>query len=214
MLAGHAPRTSLVVASLAVAALALAGCDSGSDAKSASAGGPSVIAPGKPGEAAETLSAKEADERRSDDDTPNAADLAYARMMITHHTQALRMTELAPDRAESGAVRRIAGRIAAAQGPEITTMKSWLKAHDGAGTGHDHADMPGMATKAQLAELRAADGSAFDRLFLRLMISHHDGAITMATDVKAQGNNIQIEEMADDVIAQQTSEISRMRAMS
>lgn len=46
------------------------------------------------------------------------------------------------------------------------------------------------------------------------MISHHDGAITMATDVKAQGNNIQIEEMADDVIAQQTSEISRMRAMS
>ncbi|MER5655688.1 DUF305 domain-containing protein [Streptomyces sp. NPDC002131] len=218
MLAGHAPRTSLVVASLAVAALALAGCDSGSDTKSAPAGGPSVIAPGKPGEAAETLSAKEADERRSDDDTPNAADLAYARMMITHHTQALRMTELAPDRAESGAVRRIAGRIAAAQGPEIATMKSWLKAHDGAGagtgTGHDHADMPGMATKAQLAELRAADGRAFDRLFLRLMISHHDGATTMATDVKAQGNNIQIEEMADDVIAQQTSEISRMRAMS
>ncbi|MFG2448044.1 DUF305 domain-containing protein [Streptomyces sp. M41(2017)] len=216
MFAGHAPRTSLVVASLAVAALALTGCDSGSDTKSASAGGPSVIAPGRPGEAAETLSAKEADERRSDDDTPNAADLAYARMMITHHTQALRMTELAPERAGSGAVRRIAGRIAAAQGPEIATMKSWLKAHDGAGadTGHDHTDMPGMATKAQLADLRAADGSAFDRLFLRLMISHHDGAITMATDVKAQGNNIQIEEMADDVIAQQTSEISRMRAMS
>ncbi|MEU8788157.1 DUF305 domain-containing protein [Streptomyces sp. NPDC048643] len=216
MLAGHASRTSLVVAALAVAALALAGCDSDTDTGSAATGGPSVIAPGKPGEAAETLSAKEADERRSDDDTPNTADLAYARMMIAHHTQALRMAELAPDRAESGAVRRIAARIAAAQGPEIATMKSWLEAHDGDGAsaGHDHADMPGMATKAQLKELRAADGSAFDRLFLRLMITHHDGAITMATDVKAQGNNIQIEEMADDVIAQQTSEISRMRAMS
>jgi uncharacterized protein (DUF305 family) len=45
------------------------------------------------------------------------------------------------------------------------------------------------------------------------MITHHDGAISMATDVKAQGNNIQIEEMADDVIAQQTSEIGRMREM-
>ncbi|MEU0781948.1 DUF305 domain-containing protein [Streptomyces sp. NPDC006173] len=203
------------MASLAVAALTLAGCDSGSGTKSAATDGPSVIAPGRPGEAAETLSAKEADERRPDD-TPNAADLAYARMMITHHTQALRMTELAPDRAKSGPVRRIAERIAAAQGPEIATMKSWLKAHGGAGasTGHDHADMAGMATKAQLEELRAADGTAFDRLFLRLMITHHDGAITMATDVKAQGNNIQIEEMADDVIAQQTSEISRMRAMS
>jgi uncharacterized protein (DUF305 family) len=45
------------------------------------------------------------------------------------------------------------------------------------------------------------------------MITHHNGAITMATDVKGQGNNIQIEEMADEVVAQQTSEISRMRDM-
>jgi uncharacterized protein (DUF305 family) len=45
------------------------------------------------------------------------------------------------------------------------------------------------------------------------MITHHEGAISMATDVKAQGNNLQIEEMADDVVAQQTSEISRMRGM-
>lgn len=45
------------------------------------------------------------------------------------------------------------------------------------------------------------------------MITHHEGAITMATDVKSQGNNVQVEEMADDVVAQQTSEISRMREM-
>lgn len=68
--------------------------------------------------------------------------------------------------------------------------------------------------KAQLEELRAAEGGAFGRHFLRLMTTHHDGAITMATDVKARGNDIRIEKMADDVIAQQTSEISRMRAMS
>jgi uncharacterized protein (DUF305 family) len=73
--------------------------------------------------------------------------------------------------------------------------------------------MPGMATEAQLKQLRAARGKAFDALFLKLMITHHDGAISMATEVKAQGNNIQVEEMADDVIAQQTSEISRMREM-
>ncbi|MER5470939.1 DUF305 domain-containing protein [Streptomyces sp. NPDC002685] len=216
MLAGHTSRTSLVTASLAVAVLALAGCDSASRTKSADTGGPSVIAPGKPGEVAETLSAKDAAERRTDDDSPNSADFAYARMMIAHHTQALEMTGLAPEQAKSGDVKRIAARIAAAQGPEITTMKSWLEAHDDARTttGHDHAAMPGMATKAQLEELRAAKGTAFDQLFLKLMITHHDGAITMATEVKAQGNNIQIEEMADDVIAQQTSEITRMRGMS
>jgi uncharacterized protein (DUF305 family) len=45
-------------------------------------------------------------------------------MMIEHHTQALEMTGLAPKRAASGQVKRLAARIAAAQGPEITTMKA------------------------------------------------------------------------------------------
>jgi uncharacterized protein (DUF305 family) len=174
-----------------------------------------VIAPGKPGEAAETLSAADAAKQRNEDDSPNTADFAYARMMIEHHTQALEMTALAPQQAASGQVKRLAARIAAAQGPEITTMKGWLTAHHGdeRATEHRHEAMPGMATEAQLRELRAARGKTFDTLFLKLMITHHDGAITMATEVKAQGNNIQVEEMADDVIAQQTSEISRMRAL-
>jgi uncharacterized protein (DUF305 family) len=174
-----------------------------------------VIAPGKPGEANRTLSAEDAAGQREDDDTPNSADLGYARMMIAHHRQALEMTGLAPDRAESSKVKRLAERIAAAQGPEITTMESWLKAHGGdrKSIGHEHEAMPGMATGAQLKNLRAAHGKAFDELFLTLMITHHQGAITMATDVKAQGNNVQIEEMADDVVAQQTAEITRMRDM-
>ncbi|GGX95891.1 DUF305 domain-containing protein [Streptomyces fructofermentans] len=213
-----ARRTSrrLITASVTAAVLALGGCTgSDDDPKSASGSGPSVIAPGKPGEAAETLSAEQAAEQR-DDDTPNSADLAYARMMIKHHGQALEMTELVPDRAESGRVKRLAERIAAAQGPEIDTMKAWLKNHGGDAKGdrHDHAAMPGMAGAAQMKELRAAEGKDFDELFLKLMITHHDGAITMAVDALSEGNNIQIGEMADDVIAQQTTEISRMRDMS
>ncbi|TGN81986.1 DUF305 domain-containing protein [Streptomyces bauhiniae] len=184
-----------------------------SGANSAPHSGPSVIAPGKPGEANRTMSAEDAAEQREDDNSPNAADRSYARMMIVHHTQALTMTELAPKRAESTQVKRIAERISAAQGPEISAMKGWLTTNAKGGTAHDHGTMPGMATEAQLTELRAARGKAFDQLFLKLMIAHHEGAITMATDVKAQGNNIQIEEMADDVIAQQTSEIVRMRDM-
>ncbi|MGN9758695.1 DUF305 domain-containing protein [Streptomyces sp. SD31] len=200
--------------------LVLGGCDSDSDsdAKSAQESGPSVIVPGKPGEANRKMSAEEAARQRAEDDSPNSADVAYARMMVEHHIQALAMTELAPDRAESAKVKALAERIAAAQGPEITAMKGWLKKHGKSekadqSDGHDHASMPGMATEAQLAKLRAARGKAFDQLFLTLMITHHDGAITMATDVKGQGNNIQIEEMADEVVAQQTSEITRMRDM-
>nr|WP_206313388.1 DUF305 domain-containing protein [Streptomyces coryli] len=195
--------------------MVLAGCSSDGDDKAAPKDGPSVIAPGKPGEAAETLSAKDA-AKKGDDDTPNSADFAYVRMMIEHHTQALTMTKAAPKRAESTQLKRLAKRIAAAQEPEIGTMRGWLKQNDGdkAAGGHDeHGPMPGMATEAQLKSLRAAKGKAFDKLFLKLMITHHDGAVTMATDVLAQGNNVLVEEMANDVIAQQTAEINRMRGM-
>ncbi|MFE0445664.1 DUF305 domain-containing protein [Streptomyces fungicidicus] len=212
----RASRVSVAAGLTALAVLTLVGCDSGADDAGPAAGsGPSVIAPGGPGEANRTLSADEAQRQRAEDDSPNSADVSYARMMIAHHTQALEMTELVPDRAESSKIVRLAERITAAQRPEIKAMQAWLKNHgkaerDGA-HGHDHATMPGMATQSQLKQLRAADGKAFDQLFLTLMITHHQGAITMATDVKGQGNNIQVEEMADDVVAQQTSEISRMR---
>lgn len=214
-------RASLAAVSLtALAVLGLGACDSGDsggDTGSAASSGPSVIAPGRPGEANRTLSAQDADEQRADDDSPNSADVDYARMMIQHHTQALAMTDLVSERAESEKVKRLAERIAASQEPEIGAMRGWLTEHGEketeTGGAHDHAAMPGMATGAQLKQLRAARGEAFDQLFLTLMITHHQGAITMATDVKAQGNNVRIEEMADDVVAQQTSEISRMRKM-
>lgn len=214
-------RAPLVpVALVALAVLGLGACDPDTDAKAGPTGGPSVIAPGKPGEDNRTLSPDEAASARPDD-SPNTADVSYARMMIQHHAQALEMTELVPERAASTQIKKLAERISAAQGPEIGAMRGWLTHHgkkeDPAGSGghggHDHAAMPGMASTAQLKNLRAAEGKAFDQLFLTLMITHHEGAVTMATDVKAQGNNVQIEEMADDVIAQQTSEITRMRTL-
>ncbi|MEV7993329.1 DUF305 domain-containing protein [Streptomyces sp. NPDC086077] len=210
----RAVRLAVPLTTLAV--LALTACDSGADAEPDGAGGPSVIVPGMPGEANRTLSAEEAAEQRADDDSPNSADADYARMMIEHHSQALEMTGLVPDRAQSSQVKKVAERIDAAQRPEIEVMRSWLDEHGKSehNGGHDHAAMPGMATEAQLGKLRAARGKAFDQLFLTLMIAHHEGAVTMAAEVKAQGNNVRIEELADDVIAQQTSEITRMRTMS
>ncbi|MFH8367224.1 DUF305 domain-containing protein [Streptomyces sp. NPDC018031] len=212
------PGASAPAVALVMAALALAGCESGGDRETdGKKDSPAVIAPGKPGEPAKTLSAEEA-EQAGDDDSPNSADFGYVRMMIVHHRQALVMTDLAPDRAESGRVKKLAERISAGQGPEITAMEGWLANHGGDGKGghgghEDHGSMPGMATEKQLAELRAARGEKFDELFLKLMITHHTGAVTMATDVLKSGNNVLVEEMAGDVISQQSIEIRRMREL-
>ncbi|MFE1784516.1 DUF305 domain-containing protein [Streptomyces sp. NPDC059506] len=211
----------------ATAAALLAACtSSGGDGTAGGRGdaaGPPVVAPGRPGEDNTTLSPEQAAKARPDD-RPNSADIAYMRMMPVHHRQALVMTGLAAEHAEDSRVRRIAARIAAAQKPEIEAMEAWLETnapddgdegHDkhGGHGGHGGADMPGMATEEQLQKLRAARGEKFDELFLKLMIAHHQGAVTMATDVTSDGNDPYIEETATDVIASQSAEISRMRAM-
>ncbi|MGW0465230.1 DUF305 domain-containing protein [Streptomyces sp. NPDC003027] len=210
-------RGAVVVALSAVTVWALAGCESGPGEEASRSKGspaPAVVAPGKPGEEARRISPEEA-ARLLPDDKPNAADFTYTQMMIVHHRQALTMTALAPARAESTRVKKVAERIAAAQQPEIGAMEGWLKNNAGPRPqgDHDHHSMPGMATEAQLAELRNAKGKAFDELFLRLMITHHEGAVTMAAQALSEGNNVLVEEMASDVIAQQTAEINRMRSM-
>ncbi|MFF1461946.1 DUF305 domain-containing protein [Streptomyces sp. NPDC058330] len=206
-----------VLGTLAAAVLALGGCDAdGGDGEAAEkAAGPAVVAPGRPGEPARTLSPDEA-VKAAANDSPNSADFRYARMMIEHHKQAVVLTGLVPERASSTSVKRLAERIAAGQQPEIGAMEGWLTNNGGderEAEAHDHSAMAGMATEAQLKELRAARGEEFDQLFLTLMITHHQGAITMATEALSDGNNVLIEEMAGDVLAQQTVEIDRMRAL-
>lgn len=220
MIRRQTPRFRGLVLGTAVAAAVLmsAGCDAGggdNSAKSEAHQAGSVVAPGKPGEAARTLSPSEA-VKEAGVDTPNSADVRYVQLMIQHHAQALELTGLVPTRSRSATVKRLAERITAAQQPEIGAMEGWLSRHGLSRQSgkHDHGAMPGMATATQLEQLRAAKGTAFDQLFLKLMITHHQGAVTMATDALSEGNNVQVEEMAGDVVAQQTTEINRMRALS
>ncbi|MEV3898456.1 DUF305 domain-containing protein [Streptomyces anulatus] len=210
-------RSTALAAAAVAAVLVLGACDAGSGdgaSDKAEDAGPGVVAPGRPGEPARTLSAEEA-VKEAGQDTANSADFRYAQMMIEHHGQALVMTGLVPERASADTVKRLADRISAGQKPEIGAMEGWLKRNGGdrRKEHHDHTGMPGMATDAQIEELRAAEGKAFDKLFLELMITHHQGAITMATEALTEGNDVIVEEMASDVVAQQTVEINRMRGL-
>ncbi|MGR4879782.1 DUF305 domain-containing protein [Streptomyces sp. LARHCF249] len=217
---GHKPLRArsgrlLAAASAAGLLLVLAGCQGDGGTSAAKDGQDVVIAPGRPGEQSRTLSPEQAAEEQPDD-SPNAADHAYVQGMIEHHRQALTMSALAPTRASAEGVKRLAERIAAAQKPEIGAMEAWVDRHPapaGGSGAHDHGAMPGMATEQQLRELAGAAGADFDRLFLKLMTAHHEGALKMAGQALAGGNNVAVEEMATEVVATQTAEIHRMRAM-
>lgn len=187
--------------------MALAGCTEPAPAGDQ----PAVIVPGKPGEPARTLSPDQAGDARQKPSF-NDADVRYVRMMITHHQQAIEMTALVPSRGARDDVKALASRIADTQGPDIKAMEAWLTKVNA--PQHEMNDpMPGMASAEQLAALRAASGPAFDKMFLQLMTTHHEGAVAMAGELLQTGSDVFVEEMAQDVLATQQKEIGRMRAM-
>ena len=82
--------------------------------------------------------------------------------------------------------------------------------------GMDHFMMPGMLTQAQLEELDAARGAAFDRLFLRYMVQHHGGAITMVDalfSANGAASDTDSFKLASDIHVDQETEIARMDLM-
>ncbi|WP_329183455.1 DUF305 domain-containing protein [Actinacidiphila glaucinigra] len=147
----------------------------------------------------------------------NAADVDFAKEMITHHRQAIEMADLAATRASSTDVKALAEKIKSAQDPEINTMSGWLTSWgegvpaDMTGMGHDmSASMPGMMSADDMADLDRAKGAEFDTTFLEMMVDHHQGAIEMATTEKSKGQYGPATELAASVITAQSAEIKQM----
>lgn len=159
----------------------------------------------------------------------NPGDVHFITGMIHHHGQALTMSALVPERASSSSIRTLAERIHVSQTDEIRLMQQWLRDHgeeapEPSPTGmrmmhegmeHDML-MAGMLTPEQMSQLESARGVEFDRLFLRFMIQHHEGALTMVEELLASpgaANDTFIYKMASDTFADQGTEIDRMQQM-
>ncbi|TPQ19937.1 DUF305 domain-containing protein [Streptomyces sporangiiformans] len=151
----------------------------------------------------------------------NDADVSFATDMIQHHRQAVEMADLAASRASSQEVKDLATKIEGAQDPEIKTMSGWLTSWDeevpadmSGMEGHDMSSgMPGMMSSEDMDKLEEASGAEFDKMFLEMMVKHHEGAITMAKTEKANGEYGPAVKLADDVITAQTAEIEQMNKM-
>ncbi|WP_030171356.1 DUF305 domain-containing protein [Spirillospora albida] len=144
----------------------------------------------------------------------NQQDITFAQMMVPHHRQAIEMARLAESRAASSEVRSLAADIEKAQGPEIEQLSAWLTSWGSPlPSGMHHEGMPGMMGDRQLKDLAAADGKAFDKAFLELMIVHHEGAVEMAETEQAKGAFPAAKAMAGRIASSQTAEIATMRAL-
>ncbi|HET9369876.1 MAG TPA: DUF305 domain-containing protein [Vicinamibacterales bacterium] len=189
---------------------ALVACRTAAPASSAS-----IVRPGAPGDASRVEAVTPAAAPKHTD-----ADVKFMQGMIGHHAQALEMTALLRSRSERQDMKMLALRIDVSQQDEIKMMQQWLSERGlevpGPHAHHTGMLMPGMLTPGEMATLAAAKGAEFDKLFLAAMIKHHEGALVMVKelfDSPGAGQRAEIFAFASDVEADQSAEISRMRAM-
>jgi uncharacterized protein (DUF305 family) len=229
----HGRIAAIVLLACAVGACKTATSKTGvNGAGAAPAGGdqPKLIQPGAPGQPSHVVAPQNVPQVHY-----TAADVTFMQGMISHHSQAVEMTDLLATRTQSEDMRKLALRISLSQKDEIGMMQHWLQARGqtvpkpGAmamdhmdhmeGMDHgdmDHAMMPGMLTPAEMTRLAAAKGPEFDRLFLEGMIKHHGGALYMVQELlKTPGaaQDPDIFAFVSDIDADQRMEIDRMNAM-
>ncbi len=184
----------------ALAAVAIAGCGSTtapSATSSATAAAPSVNA------------------------QHNDADIAFVQGMVPHHSQAVDMSQLVAGHTTNPKVIDLAAQIAQAQGPEITRMQGFLQSWNVpaaptsgmSGMSGSGSAMPGMMSDQQMHQLGAANGAAFDTMWLQMMTEHHTGAITMARTELRDGQSTDAKALAQKIIDAQQAEIATMKQL-
>ncbi|MGW9631966.1 DUF305 domain-containing protein [Agromyces sp. NPDC055520] len=175
--------------------------------------------------------------------TTTSAEAGFARDMQVHHLQGVELAMIVRDATDDPEVRLLGYDIATTQAQQAGQMYGWLAewglsqagsepsmtwmtrpAIDGAAGHGGHATddsgahapgapMPGLATPAQVEELRGLTGVAAERRFLELMIAHHQGAVEMADAVLARSTNQVVVALAQSIVDSQTSEIDLMEDM-
>lgn len=154
----------------------------------------------------------------------NDADVMFTGMMIPHHYQALVLSDLVPDRSSDTRLEALASRIHLEQGLEIGTMRGWeggngLPKTDPQASYEEMLADPemveemGMATPEELAEVESLSGNDFDVLWLNLMIKHHEGAIRMLRDVLLNGQDLNLQQQAQDMLSTQRAQVGIMQDM-
>jgi uncharacterized protein (DUF305 family) len=156
----------------------------------------------------------------------NTTDRAFVRQMVPHHQMATEMAKMAKSDGEHAKIRRLARRIIKAQSAEIRTLKRIAR-----NLGVTPAEMPidGEMSEQTMRDLETLGVSKeesgmgmdmhdlhgaepFDRMFIDMMIRHHQGAIRMARAALDEGEHRRLRRIARAIVRDQAKEIRTMNA--
>lgn len=151
--------------------------------------------------------------------SPGAAnapyELQFIDTMIVHHGGAIDAAQLVATRAQHKELQELAKAIIADQQREVAEMKLWRSQWFGDSPQAVNMDLPGMhdgMKDMDTSKLDALKENDFDLEFIRQMIPHHEGAVTMAKDVLTRDVHPEIKGLAENIIRSQSDEIDKMRS--
>jgi uncharacterized protein (DUF305 family) len=163
-----------------------------------------------------------------------SVDAGFARDMQAHHGQAVELARLVRDRTDDEEVRTLALDIMLTQDNQAGQMAGWLETWGldqssaqepmawATALGHAHetddgavgfAAMPGWVDRADMTRLENADGVEAERIFLELMIPHHQGGVEMAQLAVDEAQGRQVRTLAASIVKSQTAEIRVLQSM-
>jgi uncharacterized protein (DUF305 family) len=198
-------RKTLIIGGITLASALLLGACSGNDSAMAGMSGtqPSAPAAGAAQQAGH-----------------NADDVSFVQQMIPHHNDALTMAKLVPGHSSNAKIIDLASRIERGQAPEIQQMQGWLTTWNASMPGMSGESMPGMdgampgmMSAEDMKQLGQAKGAEFDKMWLDMMIKHHQGAIDMAKTELEKGGNADAKALAQKIIDAQQAEITEMQGL-
>jgi len=141
-------------------------------------------------------------------------DLQFIDAMVAHHQAAIDMSLPVDTNAMRPELKDFARKVVEDQSREIELMKGWRRQwYPGKPQVPTIAVMPGMRTSMEGMEsgqMKALKGAEYDRMYVDMMIPHHEGAVALAREALARATHPEVKELAQRIIDAQKGEIGMM----
>jgi uncharacterized protein (DUF305 family) len=141
-------------------------------------------------------------------------DLQFIDTMTLHHRSAITMAELAAAKSQDARIKEISNKIITQQNAEIAEMAKIRADRYPNAAKAENMEMVGMLTSLEdmdMKKLKEEQGVGFDKLYIQMMSTHHQGGIAMVTAAAKQLSDNRLKMLGQKIITSQTSEVEQFK---
>ncbi|MFE3253729.1 DUF305 domain-containing protein [Streptomyces sp. NPDC059209] len=144
-----------------------------------------------------------------------ATDAAWIQLMTPMNEGAVELLTMAADRAADPRLRSWASELAGAHRAELGRMRPLLKELGLPSTNvHEGHEMPGMVTPGDLTQARAAEGAAFDKVFVVQIREHLEHSARVSRSEVDAGSEAAARKLAAALVEARRGELAGLERIT